>query len=31
VAQPDVLENVKDLVFANVAINGKITNQTITR
>jgi polygalacturonase len=31
VAQPDVLENVKDIVFSNVTINGKITNQTITR
>jgi polygalacturonase len=31
VAQPDVLENVKDVVFSNVTVNGKITNQTITR
>jgi polygalacturonase len=31
VGQPDVLENVKDIVFSNVTVNGKITNQTITR
>jgi polygalacturonase len=31
VAQPDVLENVKDIAFSNVTVNGKITNQTITR
>ena len=31
VAQPDVLENVKDIVFSNVTVNGKVTNQTITR
>ena len=31
VAQPDVLENVKDIVFSNVTVNGKITNQIITR
>jgi len=31
VAQPDVLENVKDIVFSNVTVNGKITNQSITR
>jgi len=31
VALPDVLENVKDIVFSNVTVNGKITNQTITR
>jgi polygalacturonase len=31
VAQPDLLENVKDIVLANVTINGKLLNQTITR
>jgi len=31
VAQPDVLENVKDIVLSNVTVNGKVTNQTITR
>src|SRR5437762_2620020 len=31
VAKPDVLENVKDIVLANVTINGKLLNQTITR
>jgi polygalacturonase len=31
VAQPDVLENVKDIVFSNVSVNGKITNQSVTR
>lgn len=31
VAQPDLLENVKDIVLANVMINGKLLNQTITR
>jgi hypothetical protein len=31
VARADVLENVKDIVFANVTINGTVRNQTITR
>jgi hypothetical protein len=31
VAKPDVLENVKDIVFSNVSVNGRILNQTITR
>jgi polygalacturonase len=31
VAEPDVLENVKDVSFSNVSINGKATNQSITR
>ena len=31
VAKPDLLENVKDIVLANVTINGKLLNQTITR
>ena len=31
VAQPDLLENVKDIVLANVTVNGKLINQTITR
>jgi len=31
VARPDVLENVKDIVLANVSINGKVLNESITR
>jgi polygalacturonase len=31
VAKPDVLENVKDVVFTNVSVNGKVINQTVTR
>ena len=31
VAQPDILENVKDVTFSNVTVNGKLTNQSITR
>src|SRR5262245_19188117 len=31
VARPDVLENVKDVILANVSINGMVLNQTITR
>jgi len=31
VERPDVLENVKDVVFTNVARNGMVLNQTITR
>jgi polygalacturonase len=31
VAEGDVLENVKDVVFSNVTVNGKISNQSITR
>jgi polygalacturonase len=31
VARPDLLENVKDVSFNNVAINGAVRNETITR
>jgi polygalacturonase len=31
VARPDVLENVKDIALTNVAINGRVLNESITR
>ncbi len=31
VAQPDVLENVKDVVLTNVSVNGIVRNETITK
>jgi hypothetical protein len=31
VAKPDVLDNVKDIVFTNVSVNGKVMNQSVTR
>ena len=31
VAQPDVLEHVKDLTLTNVAVNGSVRNETISR
>jgi polygalacturonase len=31
VARPDLLENVKDISFANVVVNGAVRNESITR
>ena len=31
VAQPDILENVKDVALTNVSVNGMIRNETITK
>ena len=31
VAQPDVLEHVRDLTFTNVAVNGTVRNETVSK